>query len=79
MSTKQLLVDLYGPLLSYDQLGKVLGRTAESLRSSLSRSGSVSGQVLGPAKVRIGRRVYFRTEQIARILDSAGSSPEEGA
>lgn len=78
MSTKQLLVDRYGPLLSYDQLGEVLGRTVESLRSSLSRSDSASGQMLGPAKVRIGRRVYFRTEQIAQVLDSSGSSPEAG-
>lgn len=69
MSTRTLLLDLYGPLLTYEQLAKVLDRTAGSLRTNLANRDSASGQLLGSARVRIGRRVYFRTERIAELLD----------
>ncbi|MGH8038895.1 MAG: DNA-binding protein [Stenotrophomonas sp.] len=69
MSTRALLVDLYGPLLTYEQLAKILDRTAASLRTNLSRRDSASGQMLASARIRVGRRVYFRTERIGELLD----------
>lgn len=69
MSTRALLVDLYGPLLTYDQLAKILDRTAASLRTNLSKRDSTSGRMLASARIRIGRRVYFRTERIGELLD----------
>lgn len=69
MSTRALLVDLYGPLLTYEQLAKILDRTAASLRTNLSRRDSASGQMLASARIRVGRRVYFSTERIGELLD----------
>lgn len=69
MSTRALLVDLYGPLLTYEQLAKILDRTTASLRTNLSRRDSASGQMLASARIRVGRRVYFSTERIGELLD----------
>lgn len=69
MSTRALLVDLYGPLLTYDQLARILDRTTASLRTNLSRRDSASGQMLASARIRVGRRVYFRAERIGELLD----------
>lgn len=80
MNTRALLIDLYGPLLTYAQLAKVLDRTIGGLKASLSKRNSASGRVLGSARVRIGRRVYFRTERIAELLDGKHETNEgEGA
>lgn len=72
MDTRSLLFDLYGPLLTYAQLAKVLDRTADGLKTSMSKKGTETEQQLGAARIRIGRRVYFRTEQIADLLESTG-------
>lgn len=72
MDTKTLLFDQYGPLLTYGQLAKILDRTIGGLKASLSRRDNDSSRALRIARVRIGRRVYFRTERIAALLDSSG-------
>jgi len=72
VDTRSLLFDLYGPLLTYAQLAKVLDRTVDGLKTSMSKKGTETEQQLGAARIRIGRRVYFRTEQIADLLESTG-------
>lgn len=69
MTIEQTLLDCYGPLLSINQLAKVLDRSPEGLRISLRRSNEWSEQI-NLARKKIGRRVYFKTSQIALFLDS---------
>jgi hypothetical protein len=67
MTIEQTLTDKYGPLLSITQLATVLDRSPEGLRISLRTSSDWSARI-NTARLRIGRRVYFRTEQIAQYL-----------
>jgi hypothetical protein len=49
-------------------LAEVLYRSEDGLRVSLYRDCELS-QRLNAARVKIGRRVYFRIQDVARILD----------
>lgn len=70
MNTEQAILEKYNgaPLLSIDQLAEVLHRRKDGLRISLSGDNEVSRKFL-PCKVRIGRRVYFRTADVAKVLE----------
>jgi hypothetical protein len=70
MTTEDVLISQYGPLMSVAQLAKVLDRSAEGLRISL-RTESDWSQPINNARLKVGRRVYFRTSEIARILTVA--------
>ncbi len=67
MSIEETLVVQYGPLLIITQLAKVLNRSPEGLRISL-RSGNDWVSQINSWRLRLSRRVYFRTSQIAGIL-----------
>jgi hypothetical protein len=67
MSIEEQLVKQYGPLLSAAQLAVVLHRSVESLRISL-RSSSEWARAINAAKLQLGRRTYFRTGDVARVL-----------
>lgn len=67
MQIEEALTKQYGPLLSVAQLAKVLDRSAEGLRISLRTDSGWSKQI-NAAKLKLGRRVYFRTAEIASIL-----------
>lgn len=67
MNIEDVLNKQYGPLLSMAQLAKVLSRSPEGLRLALRTSEAWAQQVNG-AKLKIGRRVYFRTSEIATML-----------
>jgi len=54
--------------LSLEQLAEVLHRSKDGLRISLSGDNEVSRKFL-PCKVRIGRRIYFRTADVAKVLE----------
>ncbi|WP_407944008.1 DNA-binding protein [Marinobacterium alkalitolerans] len=69
MTIEDSLLDRFGPLLSLPQLATVLDRSPEGLRISL-RSNNYWAAEINQAKLRVGRRVYFRTSQIAELLDS---------
>ncbi len=69
MTIEDTLLDRFGPLLSLPQLATVLDRSPEGLRISL-RSNNYWATEINQAKLRVGRRVYFRTSQIAELLDS---------
>ncbi len=71
-ATEKFLFEKYGPLMSLVDLAKVLNRSPEGLRVTLGSKNELS-QELKPAKHRIGRRVLFKTELVARFI----SAPEE--
>lgn len=68
MNIEEVLVNKYGPLLSIAQLALVLDRSPDGLRISLL-SKSEWSQSFNATKLKIGRRVYFRTTEVARILN----------
>ena len=55
--------------LSGMELAKILDRSPEGLRISLRSSGEWVEQI-NAARLRLGRRVYFRTSEIANVLDA---------
>ena len=67
MQIEEALTKQYGPLLSVAQLAQVLHRSAEGLRISL-RTESEWSKPVNAAKLKLGRRVYFRTAEIALVL-----------
>ncbi len=74
--TYKTLTDRWGVLLSYEALGQVMDRSPDGLRLSLSANRSDWARRVNAAKVRFGRRVFFRTEQIAALIDGDGSPSE---
>lgn len=66
------LVSLYGPLLSLAQLADLLHRSPDGLRIALSGTQPYAVEI-NQARVKIGRRVYFRTGGIAAYLASASA------
>ena len=68
---EQSLVNLYGPLLSLVQLADLLHRSPDGLRIALSGTQPYAVQI-NETRIKIGRRVYFRTGGIAAYLASAG-------
>lgn len=73
MTIEETLIKQYGPLLSLAQLAQVLDRKQEGLRITLRGSGDWVHQI-NAAKIRLGRRIYFRTSQVSNLL--AGDQQE---
>ena len=67
MTIEEALIKQYGPLLSMAQLAKVLDRSPEGLRITLRTSGEWVTRI-NAARLRVGRRVYFRTSEVAVVL-----------
>ena len=61
------MFDKYGPLITLGQLAQMLDRSADGVRMTL-RETSPYAEQLNLAKVRIGRRIYFRTPDVAQLL-----------
>lgn len=71
MTTEEILLSQYrSPLLTLTQLAHILNRSPDGLRISLNNKSPVSLE-LNAARVKIGRRVFFKTVQIAKIIDQA--------
>lgn len=70
MQIEEALTQTYGPLLTVSQLAKVLDRSAEGLRIGL-RTDSDWTRRVNSTKIKLGRRIYFKTSGIAEILDQA--------
>lgn len=68
-ATLATMKERYSVLMTLDQLAEILDRSPEGLRISLSTSRSNWAQHINATKVHIGRRIYFRTEAIARLID----------
>ena len=67
-TTLNFLQENYGPLMTMETLAKTLDRSKEGLRVGLS-SESNFATAINSTKIRLGRRVYFKTELIAEIID----------
>jgi len=67
MSIEETLTHQYGPLLTYATLAKVLDRSQEGLRIAL-RSDSDWTRPINAARMKLGRCVYFRTAEVAKML-----------
>lgn len=71
MTTEEILLNQYrSPLLTLTQLAQILNRSPDGLRISLNNKSEVA-QEFNAARVKIGRRVFFKTVQIAEIIDRA--------
>lgn len=68
MHIEETLTKQYGPLMSIAQLAACLDRSAEGLRISL-RTESEWSKSINATKLKLGRRVYFRTAEIAQVLN----------
>ncbi|HEJ1282084.1 TPA: DNA-binding protein [Pseudomonas aeruginosa] len=64
---EQHLIETFGPLLTLEQLAQLLHRSPGGLKFSL-RSQSEFARQINATKIRLGRRAYFRTCDIASIL-----------
>lgn len=62
------ITNLYGPLLSQDQLAQLLGRSAGGLRYSLCNPSDSKTRALKACARRIGRRVYYPASDVASII-----------
>ena len=69
MTIEEVLIKEYGPLLSLVELALILDRSPDGLRISLKSSGDWVTRI-NSARLRLGRRVYFRTSEIAKVLDT---------
>lgn len=67
MTIEEMLLQRYGPLLSIKQLAAVMDRSPEGLRISLRTASDWSAKI-NATRLKIGRRVYFRTSQLAQLL-----------
>lgn len=67
MTIEETLLKCYGPLLSINQLAEILDRSPEGLRISLRSSTPWAHRING-TRLKIGRRVYFRTSEIAELF-----------
>ena len=67
--TLEFLHDSYGPLMTVEAVAKTFDRSIAGLRVVLS-SNSEFSNAINSAKQKYGRRVYFRTEAIAELIDN---------
>jgi len=67
MTIEESMVRQYGPLLSITQLAGILDRTPEGLRITLRSSGEWVNRI-NSTRLQLGRRVYFRTSEVAALL-----------
>lgn len=63
----ETLTKQYGPLLSISQLAALLDRSPDGLRITLRSSGEWVSKI-NATRLRLGRRVYFRTAEVANVL-----------
>ncbi len=68
MSTLHYLLNNFGPVLSLNDVAKLLKRQPNGIRVCSYRATPL-GRQLQSARVKIGRRVYFTAEKIAEIID----------
>ena len=75
MSAEETLIRQYGPLLSINQLAAILDRSPDGLRTTLRSSGEWVNQI-NATRLRPGRRLYFRTVEVADVLESGRQTSE---
>lgn len=65
-----LLAQYSSPLLTLEQVAKILDRSPDGLRVTLSGNNALA-EALKPARIKIGRRLLFKVAEIARFIDEA--------
>lgn len=73
MQIEEVLTRQHGPLISTADLARLLGRTEQGLRFTV-RGDSELARKLREARVQIGRRVHYRTAQVAALLEQGARS-----
>lgn len=68
-TTQEFLTERCGLLMSYEQLGEVMHRSPEAIRITLYDNKTAWARRINAAKRQWGRRVLFRTEDIAKLID----------
>lgn len=68
MEIEETLVQQYGALMTVDDLAAFLRRSPTSLRNSL-RSNDDFFLRVNDTRLKIGRRIYFRTSQLAQVIE----------
>ncbi len=68
------ITERYGLLLSQTQLAELLGRTTGGLRYSLSYPSDPQTRALKACGRKIGRRVYYPANEVARIIIGTGNT-----
>lgn len=71
-TTVDYLQEKYGPLMSMEALAAIFDRSKEGLRVSLNSSSDFA-DAINAAKRKCGRRVYFKSTEIAKIIDGGES------
>lgn len=67
MNIEQILLEKYGPLLTISEVAEILKRTPDGIRFTI-RSKSELGEKLRFARIKIGRRVLFKTSLFATTI-----------
>lgn len=75
MNIEQILIDRYGALLTLPQLAETLKRSPDGLRLSLRASTEFSAK-MNATRIKLGRRVYFRTPDVAKLIESMNQSEQ---
>ncbi|MBS0225755.1 MAG: DNA-binding protein [Proteobacteria bacterium] len=72
MTNVDLLLRVSGgsPLLTLPQLANVLNKKPAHIHWALSTDSEL-GKKLQPAKTRLGRHIYFRVIDLAKVLDES--------
>jgi hypothetical protein len=65
--TEETLIKQHGPLLTINQLAGILDRSPDGLRTTL-RSSCEWVNKSNATRLRSGRRLYFRTVEVADVL-----------
>lgn len=68
MTTEEVLVHKFGPLLTLAQVAAILDRSPDGLRITI-RANNLLGRQLCAARVKIGRRLHFKAKAIASLVD----------
>lgn len=72
MTMEDSLLERFGPLIPMVGLASLLDRSPEAARMFLRSNDDLARQ-LNCSKVRIGRRLFFRTSDVAEMLSGKGA------
>lgn len=70
MTVEENLVSKYGTVLTLNDLAQILQRSKNGLRQTL-RTSSPWVQQINAEKFYLGKRLYFRTPGIAKVLSNS--------
>lgn len=76
MTMEDTLLARFGPLLHMAQLATLLNRSPDGLRNSMRAPADEATRRIKEARVKVGRRIYFRTSEIAEVLSDESLSRE---